>query len=603
MHDLVFHRRREVVVTRAVARRAVLATVTVLAVVSCAASAPVVMANPKPGKVATQAVSVMRPDGDVPRFSVRSATSASAALDDPVTQPKAVPANGYIQASADGSSTLLKISDVKPGTKVGTSKVWFYAKTGPATSSRVEVLWAGTVRSSTTVKPGQALAWRSLRFTPKTAADVNDLQLRFIAVGGANTVVRASYVALFVSGQSTRYLRPNGDIPGFSSVPGGSAARTIDDPVVRPAAVPAKDYITAGAAGGSSMVTMSSADLRGKTIGAGRVWFYASTGRTTSLRAEVVWGGVVRATTTVPASMGFGWRSFQFTPPSQAAVNGLQLRFTATSGGKAFVRAAYATVDSSNPETPAVNAYLSSLKPITAGPDEPAHPVGPTATSTSDPLPDPTAPSGQSRYECKQTPYSMATAPDKIVALNPDSNKLWLGGLLQGRGYADGLGSLRELPIRKRAPLTIYTDLLGPQVSTTVTNPDPASVQQGISDLVRKAIAAKVPVPLRASYLQTDEQSSSQALLKLGFSAKYMGVSASAKLETTRTAQESTLLVTFVQRMFTVSIVTPSTPASYFSADFSKADLEAQKAAGRISADNPPVVVEASPTDAPFSIQ
>jgi hypothetical protein len=70
-----------------------------------------------------------------------------------------------------------------------------------------------------------------------------------------------------------------------------------------------------------------------------------------------------------------------------------------------------------------------------------------------------------------------------------------------------------------------------------------------------------------------------------------MGASASAQLETNRTAQESTLLATFVQRMFTVSIVTPSTPAAYFSSDFTSADLQDQEAQGRISADNPPVVV------------
>jgi hypothetical protein len=185
----------------------------------------------------------------------------------------------------------------------------------------------------------------------------------------------------------------------------------------------------------------------------------------------------------------------------------------------------------------------------------------------------------------------MTSAPDKIVVLNPDANKLWLGGLVQGHGYAQGLGSLRELPIRQRAPLTIYTDLLGPKVTQTIAHPTAASVQQGISTLVRRAETAKVPVPSRVSYLWTSEHSSSQALLQLGISAKYLGVSAEAKLDTSRSAQESSVVASFFQRMFTVSIVLPQTPADYFSDGFTKAALQQQAALGRVGPGNPPVVI------------
>jgi hypothetical protein len=70
-----------------------------------------------------------------------------------------------------------------------------------------------------------------------------------------------------------------------------------------------------------------------------------------------------------------------------------------------------------------------------------------------------------------------------------------------------------------------------------------------------------------------------------------MGASADAKLDVTRTAQESTVMASFYQRLFTVSIVTPATPADYFSPDFTTADLNEQAALGRIAPTNPPVVV------------
>jgi hypothetical protein len=67
---------------------------------------------------------------------------------------------------------------------------------------------------------------------------------------------------------------------------------------------------------------------------------------------------------------------------------------------------------------------------------------------------------GATRYTCTTTPYSVARTPDRVVIFNPDSEVFWLGGLLQGRGYRDGIGSLEELPIRQRAPLTLFIDLL-----------------------------------------------------------------------------------------------------------------------------------------------
>ena len=65
---------------------------------------------------------------------------------------------------------------------------------------------------------------------------------------------------------------------------------------------------------------------------------------------------------------------------------------------------------------------------------------------------------------------------------------MWLGSLLQGDGYVNGLGSLKELPIRERAPLTIFIDLLGTGITQTIESPDAASVPRrlrAIAPIVR----------------------------------------------------------------------------------------------------------------------
>lgn len=559
---------------------------------ACAAAvAPAVAATattaPAPS-VHTETTTV-RPNGDVHPFGVVGAASAATALADPVAAPR-VPGSAGVLSAAAPSSTTVSVSSAPLNSGTALSHAWFYGSTGAGTSLRVEVLWNGVVHAATTLAPNTSAAWHSLAFTPPNQAAVNGLQLRFVSVGGAHAVVRAAYVVAARATRPALTLRPDATIGALTSVPSGTAASALDDVVTMPNVPTDARFLRAATSDRSTTVTLGSTPLGGARPSATTAWFFAGTS-SSSLRVEAVSGGVARAATVVAPGQAARWRSISVPMANQAALDDLQLRFLASGPGVTTVRAAYARVLHPVADTSQINAYLEGLTPISAGADQSDHPIGSSTSTTSDPLPAGAAPTAQNRYACTSTPYSVSTAPDKIVALNPDSNKLWLGGLLQGRGYADGLGSLRELPIRKRAPLTIYTDLLGAKVSRTVTDPDAASVQQAIADLVQQATDARLPVPARVSYSETQEHSSTQALLHLGFSAKYLGASASAKLDVTRNAQENTLLASFVQRLFTVSIVTPSTPAAYFAPDFSMGDLQDQAAAGRVSPDNPPVVV------------
>ena len=44
-------------------------------------------------------------------------------------------------------------------------------------------------------------------------------------------------------------------------------------------------------------------------------------------------------------------------------------------------------------------------------------------------------------YRWTATPYSLTRKPDQIVTYDPDFSVLWVGSLLQGQGYKDGIGS------------------------------------------------------------------------------------------------------------------------------------------------------------------
>ena len=119
------------------------------------------------------------------------------------------------------------------------------------------------------------------------------------------------------------------------------------------------------------------------------------------------------------------------------------------------------------PNTADVDNYVKSLPAW----DEfsPPLPAETTVTRSGD---DTTLLEG-AEYDCDVTSYSMTATPREIVVFSPDADILWPGSLLQGDKYAGGLGSLGELPIRQRAPLKIFIDLLTENVTRTVRTPTP----------------------------------------------------------------------------------------------------------------------------------
>jgi hypothetical protein len=198
---------------------------------------------------------------------------------------------------------------------------------------------------------------------------------------------------------------------------------------------------------------------------------------------------------------------------------------------------------------------------------------------------------GTTSYVCTSTPYSITETPDEIVTFNPDSEILWLGALLEGRGYSQGIGSLSELPIRQRAPLTLSIDLLFNDNSRTIDNPDLASVNQEIGALIQAAQDAGHRAGSSISFDQTTTYSLEQSALTLGISASYLGSDVRSRLDASSSREERTVTAYFTQRMFTTSVVLPQIPSEFFSGAFGQGDLQQQVDRGRIGPDNPPVFV------------
>jgi hypothetical protein len=143
---------------------------------------------------------VLRPDGDIVRaWTGGTPGSAAAALDDPVTQPTAVPATDYIYARDPARSTEVTLSTTNLHGGFAQVTAWYFANTGPGTALRVEVVQATTVLAAATLPVGSGFGWRSLTgplLAGLNQAALNDLRLRFTSIDGGDTNVRAAYVDL-----------------------------------------------------------------------------------------------------------------------------------------------------------------------------------------------------------------------------------------------------------------------------------------------------------------------------------------------------------------------------------------------------------------------
>jgi hypothetical protein len=193
-------------------------------------------------------------------------------------------------------------------------------------------------------------------------------------------------------------------------------------------------------------------------------------------------------------------------------------------------------------------------------------------------------------HACTTTRYTMTENPEKIVMYSPDKDLLWPGALIQGRSHRDGLGSLLGLTIAERTPIRVSIPSLANQDNfREVDNPGQATVSQAIGSMIGNATAAGLATPSTITFEQRVFHSEKEWALSGRVSGNYMGFSASATGDASRSAGETTVTAHFYQRMYEVVVAPPQTPSSFFSSDFTPAKLQEQQQLNRIGPDNIPV--------------
>ncbi|MEE4178655.1 MAG: thiol-activated cytolysin family protein [Bacteroides sp.] len=189
------------------------------------------------------------------------------------------------------------------------------------------------------------------------------------------------------------------------------------------------------------------------------------------------------------------------------------------------------------------------------------------------------------------TPCSITKTPEDIVTYDPNSEILYLGSLIQGNGYLQGLGAMQSLPIYQRADLPISISFQMSNNSRLIENPTLVTVKQGIAELVEAAQNAGHISGSSIFFNQATSHSFQQTALALGLSADYMTSSVQASLQWESTNETNTVSAYFVQKMFTVSMGLPQRPGDLFSEEFTQEILDEQVSMGRIGPNNLPVYV------------
>ncbi len=250
----------------------------------------------------------------------------------------------------------------------------------------------------------------------------------------------------------------------------------------------------------------------------------------------------------------------------------------------------------SNPEAAAINAYVSSLtdwpktvpaqrSPVTRSPVflEEAYPGGDVID-----------------YKCDLSGKNLVRTFPKLLAMGSDFGAIYPGALIEGASARSGRPTV--IPIA-RAPLTIRINLAVSQQAKRVTDVNSVSMLQAVADLQRSAAGEQgmrnvVPADMvfELAEANTFEQSMTAIGVSLGYATPLQTVGANLNIDgrTSRAVRTQSVVVKFVQEMFTVRVADDLQPqaADLFAPNVRASDIQALAASGKIGPNNLPLYVE-----------
>lgn len=195
-------------------------------------------------------------------------------------------------------------------------------------------------------------------------------------------------------------------------------------------------------------------------------------------------------------------------------------------------------------------------------------------------------------------PESFSTVFDDLAAFPFSGEPLAPGLIVEASGLEDA--SLIPLSLG-RAPITLVSSLASANPVVVVEEPDSATLATAVAGLKRDAdaqITGIDVVPADVTYVSEETRSFEQTALGLGVSLRYDSPLAEAGFESTfeqeRQVEKHSILVRMTQPMYTIRVSDDDvdSPGDYLNPATSLDEVERLVSAGRLGADNQPLLID-----------
>lgn len=172
---------------------------------------------------------------------------------------------------------------------------------------------------------------------------------------------------------------------------------------------------------------------------------------------------------------------------------------------------------------------------------------------------------------CECTKYKATEGYNELMLLDPTTNTIYPGSILDGNSVLDG--SYRQI-VLDRAPMDISTNLQFFEGSPkrTVENPTLSNVRTQIKEMIYDAnitgsTAAKITYEIQEIY------SADQLNLAIGAGVNAKKVDISSKFNFDSKTTRSRFLLKFIQVYYTIDVDAPSSPSKFFADNVTATDL------------------------------
>lgn len=189
--------------------------------------------------------------------------------------------------------------------------------------------------------------------------------------------------------------------------------------------------------------------------------------------------------------------------------------------------------------------------------DQPEELSEPEILDRTDPMPDP----DNDAYECFTTTYRAAPGFDELLALDPTTDVIFPGAMLQGSSIPTG----EYIPITiDRAPITLSISLQNLSGSPVVRIEDPklSTVREGVKTILDQEVVSATPAKINFSI----EQVYSQEHISLALGANYRsaGSSIESSFDFNSSEYKNRFVLKYLQVYYTIDMDPPENPSDLF---------------------------------------